>query len=102
MPTFNHPIVGTVRFRIVHPGKKGGPIELLDGFADNNLVSVHIPQLKGVPTFDENGPPFGRSKLYTCTPEAAVWNAGRIVLDRDPERWLRLEMFSSALTESWV
>jgi len=34
---------------------------------------------------EENGPPFGRSKYNTCVPEAAVWNAGRMVLDRDPE-----------------
>lgn len=42
-----HAIVGTVRWVPL----SGGRIQLLDGWADKNIVTVHIPQLKGVPTY---------------------------------------------------
>lgn len=43
-----HPIVGHVRWRIL-PGSPN--IELLDDWADKNLIRVHIAVLKGIPTY---------------------------------------------------
>lgn len=42
-----HPIVGTVRWRAQNE-VSGAPIELLDGFEQNNIQKILIPQLQGV------------------------------------------------------
>jgi hypothetical protein len=45
--TVNHPIVGRVSYGV----GSGGRLILPDGWASANIGTVHIPQLKGVPTY---------------------------------------------------
>ncbi|GEM_PF-1223834 len=51
MPTKIHPIVGSVRWEPVKPVVKGGPIQILDGWDTENIISVPVPQLNGIPSY---------------------------------------------------
>lgn len=42
----NHPVVGRVRWR----ARPDRTIEILDGWADQNIIRVNVPPLRGVPT----------------------------------------------------
>ncbi|HHX40470.1 MAG TPA: hypothetical protein GX715_10935 [Armatimonadetes bacterium] len=50
MPTLKHPVVGEVKWQRL-PGADGS-VRLLDGWAARNLVTVRVPQLVGVATYD--------------------------------------------------
>ena len=43
----NHPIVGTVKWEVSEL-KSGRPIKLLDDFVRDNIITVLVPQLKGI------------------------------------------------------
>lgn len=58
MPTYNHPIVGRVSFRV-----NNGLIIHENDWAAKNISSVYIPQLKGVPTY--GGKFSGHVTFYT-------------------------------------
>lgn len=45
----NHPVVGRVRWR----ARPDRTIEILDGWADQNIIRVNVPPLRGVPTYGQ-------------------------------------------------
>lgn len=50
MPTLKHRVVGEVKWQRL-PGSDGS-VRMLDGWAARNLVTVRVPQLVGVATYD--------------------------------------------------
>jgi hypothetical protein len=65
----NHPIVGRVNWQ----PDAGGTIRLLNNWESDHIVTVDIPELKGVPTF--NGTFSGRVRFYRGAAEQlkAAW-----------------------------
>jgi hypothetical protein len=55
MPTYNHPLVGPVSFRVL--GGAGGPIEVTS--PELPIVPVTVPQLAAVPLYEVGGQTFG-------------------------------------------
>jgi len=80
MSITHHKIVGTVNWRALDEGR----IQILGDWADQNIVTVDVPELQGVPTY--NGTFGGRVPFYRGAADQfkAVWRevGERNLIDR--------------------